>query len=220
MTLTLAEILILSVSIVSIVSSIVGVRQSNRRYRLKLQRIAVEERHLAQGGGARGSNVSDLTCEDFYSMLSDMVRRIEALKSSGSPDAGAHELIQEYSLVVRNALVVLGPDDAREALSILQGELRGLNDRMSLDSDYVKGIDDLIELDLLTKGFIRVLDGVPLSSPDYDYAPPSTFVDKASGLNQLSKMRETLISTNNRPNISGEEDELGNRWHLSQPYRS
>lgn len=220
MTLTLAEFLLLSVSIVSIVASVAGVHQSNRRYRLKLQRIAMEERHLAQGGGARGSNVSDLTREDFYSLLSDMIGRIDVLKSSGFPDAGAHGLIQEYSLAVRNALVVLDPADAREALSILQGELSGLNDRMGLDSDDVEGIDDLIELGLLTKEIIRVLDGVPLSSPDHVNTPSPTSADKTSGLNQLSKMRETLISTNNRPNISGEEDELGNRWHLSQPYRS
>ena len=92
MTLTLAEVLMLSVSIVSIVASIAGVRQSNRRYRLKSQRLAMEERRLAQGGGSRGSSVSDPTCEDLYSLLSDMVRRIGALRSSGSPDAGAREL--------------------------------------------------------------------------------------------------------------------------------
>ena len=219
MTLTLAEAIILSVSIVSIVASIAGVRQSNRRYRLKLQQLAMEERRLAQGEDARGPSVSDLTCEDFYSLLGDMVGRIESLKSSGSPDADARELIREYSLVVRNALVVLGPDDAREALSILQGELRGLNDRIGLGTDDADGVDDLIELDQLTEGFIRVLDGVPLSNLEYARASSPTFIDKVSGLNQLPKMRETLILANNKPKVSGEEDELGNRWHLSQSHR-
>lgn len=219
MTFTLAEILMLSVSIVSIVASIAGVRQSNRRYRLKVQRLAMKERRLTQGGGSLGSSVSDLTCEDFYSLLSDMVRRTEALRSSGSPDAGARELIQEYSLVVRNALVVLDPDDAREALSILQGELRGLNDRIGLALDGAEGIDGLIELDLLMKSLIKVLDGAPLSSLGYVCTSSPTFVDKVSGLNQLPKMRETLIAVNNRPNISEEEDELGNRWNQSQSYR-
>lgn len=219
MTLTLAEVLMLSVSIVSIVASIAGVRQSNRRYRLKSQRLAMEERRLAQGGGSRGSSVSDPTCEDLYSLLSDMVRRIGALRSSGSPDAGARELVQEYSRVVRNALVVLDPGDAREALSILRGELRGLNDRMGLDLDDAEGIDGLIELDQLTKSLIEVLDGAPLSSLGYVCAPSPTLVDKVSSLNQLPKMRETLISVNNKPNISEEEDEFGNRWNPSQPHR-
>lgn len=157
-TMTYAEIVVLAISVVSIVTSIVGVRQSNRRYRKRqLQLKQFEKRvFLKEETTCIRKDSSD---EDIISSIDELIKIINSIDESNLSEFDTSKFAQDYYSVVRDVLNSYGPNDAREMLSILRGALSALRDvrRIALrDDGETRGLS---ELDLLTKRIIEELDG-------------------------------------------------------------
>lgn len=157
-TMTYAEIVVLAISVVSIVTSIVGVRQSNRRYRKRQLQLKQFEKRLFLKEETTCIR-KDSSDEDIISSIDELIKVINSIDESNLSEFDTSKFAQDYYSVVRDVLNSYGPNDAREMLSILRGALSALRDvrRIALrDDGETRGLS---ELDLLTKRIIEELDG-------------------------------------------------------------
>lgn len=209
-TMTYAEIVVLAISFVSIVTSIVGVRQSNRRYRKRqLQLKQFEKRVFFK---------EETTCirkdssnEDIISSIDELIKKINSIADSNLSEFDTSKFAQDYYSVVRDVLNAYGPNDAREMLSILRGALSALRDvrRIALRDDGETR--SLSELDLLTKRIIEELDGT--SSLGATFANNAIDILVGNGFDSNLVLRAGMygFSVNNKLSLGVEDYERRGR---------
>lgn len=162
---TLAEIILLAASFVSIAVCIEGVRSSNRRRYARRTHGELSEENGWNGasdpphGQPSPNDRRGEMGTEILSSVAGLLGRIDGMSHSDATDSEARDFAREYYKVLGRIIDELDGASRREALSILLSGLRssGLTVRPA-DGDG-SGSRDLDELEAVTARTIAILDG-------------------------------------------------------------
>lgn len=163
---TLAEIILLAASFVSIAVCIEGVRSSNRRRYARRTHGELSEENSWNGASDHPHgqpSPNDRRGEmgtEILSSVAGLLGRIDGMSHSDATDSEARDFAREYYRVLGRIIDELDDVTRREVLSILLSGLRSSGLIGHSTDEGGSGFRDLAELEAVTSRAIAVLDGL------------------------------------------------------------